>query len=586
MSKPFVWQELFVQSKDSTEYELLSNQHVTVTELDGEEVIKVAPEALTLLAQQAFYEASFFLRAGHLKQIASILHDPQASSNDKYVALQLLRNAEVSAKGVLPNCQDTGTATIVASKGQHVWTGGDDAEALSKGVYTTFTENNLRYSQNAPLDMYTEVNTQTNLPAQIDISATPGNEYRFLFVNKGGGSANKAALFQETKSILQPEKLTAFLIEKMKSLGTAACPPYHIAFVVGGLSADQTLKVAKLASTKYYDNLPTSGNELGQAFRDTALEAELLNASREFGIGAQFGGKYFAHDIRVIRLPRHGASCPVGMGVSCSADRNIKAKINRDGIWIEKLESNPGKYIPEHLRQAGEGEVVSINLNQPMSEILAQLSQYPVSTRLSLSGTIIVARDIAHAKLKELIDNGEALPQYFTLKSMFLGTMPGCLGEVSALALLIGGVYLLCRKVITWHIPVSFIGTVALLTLIFGSKNGGGYTHVEWMLDNLLSGGLLLGAFFMATDYSTSPVTAPGRIIYGIGCGALTVLIRVFGGFPEGVSFAILIMNCCAWMFDKHTQRRQFGVSREDVKAKKAAAKAAKKEAKEAAANG
>ena len=412
MSKPFVWQELFVQSKDNTEYELLSNQHVAVTELDGEEVIKVAPEALTLLAQQAFYEASFFLRAGHLKQIASILHDPQASGNDKYVALQLLRNAEVSAKGVLPNCQDTGTATIVASKGQHVWTGGDDAEALSKGVYTTFTENNLRYSQNAPLDMYTEVNTQTNLPAQIDISATPGNEYKFLFVNKGGGSANKAALFQETKSILQPEKLTAFLIEKMKSLGTAACPPYHIAFVVGGLSADQALKVAKLASTKYYDNLPTSGNELGQAFRDTALEATLLNASREFGIGAQFGGKYFAHDIRVIRLPRHGGSCPVAMALSCSADRNIKAKINRDGIWIEKLESNPGKYIPEHLRQAGEGEVVSINLNQPMSEILAQLSAHPVSTRLSLNGTIIVARDIAHAKLKELLDNGEELPQY------------------------------------------------------------------------------------------------------------------------------------------------------------------------------
>ena len=412
MSKPFVWQELFVQSNDNTEYELLTNQHVKVTELDGEEVIKVAPEALTLLAQQAFYEASFFLRAGHLKQIASILHDPQASGNDKYVALQLLRNAEVSAKGVLPNCQDTGTATIVASKGQNVWTGGNDAEALSQGIYTTFQENNLRYSQNAPLDMYTEVNTETNLPAQIDISAVPGSEYRFLFVNKGGGSANKAALFQETKSILQPEKLTAFLIEKMKALGTAACPPYHIAFVVGGLSADQALKVAKLASTKYYDNLPTSGNELGQAFRDTSLEAALLKASREFGIGAQFGGKYFAHDIRVVRLPRHGASCPVGMGVSCSADRNIKAKINRQGIWIEKLESNPGQYIPEHLRQQGEGKVVSIDLNQPMSEILAQLSAHPVSTRLTLNGTIIVARDIAHAKLKELIDNGEELPQY------------------------------------------------------------------------------------------------------------------------------------------------------------------------------
>ncbi|HCB1501169.1 homodimeric fumarase (class I) [Klebsiella oxytoca] len=412
MSKPFVWQELFVQSKDNTEYELLSSQHVTVTELDGEEVIKVAPEALTLLSQQAFYEASFFLRTGHLKQIASILRDPQASSNDKYVALQLLRNAEVSAKGVLPNCQDTGTATIVASKGQNVWTGCDDAEALSKGIYTTFQENNLRYSQNAPLDMYTEVNTHTNLPAQIDISATQGSEYRFLFVNKGGGSANKAALFQETKSILQPEKLTAFLIEKMKSLGTAACPPYHIAFVVGGLSADQALKVAKLASTKYYDNLPTEGNELGQAFRDTAMETTLLNASREFGIGAQFGGKYFAHDIRVIRLPRHGGSCPIAMALSCSADRNIKAKINKHGIWLEKLEHNPGKFIPESCRVENSGQTVQLNLNRPLHEILRDMSTLPVGTRLSLSGPIVVARDIAHAKIKERLDNGEPMPEY------------------------------------------------------------------------------------------------------------------------------------------------------------------------------
>ncbi|HEM7971159.1 TPA: class I fumarate hydratase [Citrobacter farmeri] len=412
MSKPFVWQELFVQSKESTEYELLSNQHVTVTELDGQEVIKVAPEALTLLAQQAFYEASFFLRTGHLKQIASILHDPQASSNDKYVALQLLRNAEVSAKGVLPNCQDTGTATVVACKGQQIWTGGDDAEALSKGIYTTFKENNLRYSQNAPLDMYNEVNTGTNLPAQIDISATPGNEYRFLFVNKGGGSANKAALFQETKSILQPEKLTAFLIEKMKSLGTAACPPYHIAFVIGGLSADQSLKVAKLASTKYYDNLPTSGNELGQAFRDTAMETTLLNASREFGIGAQFGGKYFAHDIRVIRLPRHGGSCPIAMALSCSADRNIKAKINKHGIWLEKLEHNPGIFIPESSRVENSAQSVNLDLNRPLREILHDLSALPVGTRLSLNGPIVVARDIVHAKLKERLDNGEAMPAY------------------------------------------------------------------------------------------------------------------------------------------------------------------------------
>lgn len=412
MSKPFAWQEPFLQSKDNTEYTLLSGQHITVTELDGEEVIKVAPEALTLLAQHAFYEASFFLRAAHLKQIASILHDPQASDNDKYVALQLLRNAEVSAKGVLPNCQDTGTATIVASKGQSIWTGGDDAEDLSKGIYTTFQENNLRYSQNAPLDMYTEVNTQTNLPAQIDISATPGNEYRFLFVNKGGGSANKAALFQETKSILQPEKLTAFLIEKMKSLGTAACPPYHIAFVVGGLSADQSLKVAKLASTKYYDNLPTEGNELGQAFRDTALETALLNASREFGIGAQFGGKYFAHDIRVIRLPRHGGSCPIAMALSCSADRNIKGKINKQGIWLEKLEHNPGKFIPDSQRTENSAQTVQLDLNRPLKEIMADLSKLPIGTRVSLSGSIVVARDIAHAEIKARLDKGEAMPDY------------------------------------------------------------------------------------------------------------------------------------------------------------------------------
>lgn len=412
MSKPFIWQALFTQSEDNTEYELLSNQHISVVTLDGEEVIKIAPEALTLLAQRAFYEASFFLRAGHLKQIADILQDPQASSNDKYVALQLLRNAEVSAQGVLPNCQDTGTATIVASKGQNVWTGGDDAQALSLGIYSTFTQCNLRYSQNAPLDMYTEVNTQTNLPAQIEISATPGNEYRFLFINKGGGSANKAALFQETKSILQPEKLTAFLTAKMKSLGTAACPPYHIAFVVGGLSADQALKVAKLASTKYYDNLPTRGDELGRAFRDIDLETTLLNASREFGIGAQFGGKYFAHDIRVIRLPRHGGSCPIAMALSCSADRNIKAKIDRRGIWLEKLEHHPGKYLPEICLPESNARAVPLNLNRPLREILSDMSALPVGTRLSLSGPIVIARDIVHARIQQRLDHDEPMPEY------------------------------------------------------------------------------------------------------------------------------------------------------------------------------
>ena len=412
MSKPFIWQELFTLSEDITEYELLSDQYITVTQLDDNEIIKIAPEALTLLAQRAFHDASFFLRTEHLAQVASILLDPHASSNDKYVALQLLRNAEVSAGGILPNCQDTGTATIIASKGQNIWTGVNDAEYLSKGIYTTFQENNLRYSQNAPLDMYNEINTQTNLPAQIDISATPGSEYQFLFINKGGGSANKAALFQETKSILQPEKLTQFLIDKMKSLGAAACPPYHIAFVVGGLSADQALKVAKLASTKYYDYLPTIGNELGQAFRDMALEVTLLNASREFGIGAQFGGKYFAHDIRVIRLPRHGGSCPIAMALSCSADRNIKAKINKQGIWLEKLERNPGRLIPQPLRTESNSQVVEIDLNRPLDAIRSDLSRLPIGARLSLTGPIVVARDIAHAKIKTRLEYGEPLPEY------------------------------------------------------------------------------------------------------------------------------------------------------------------------------
>ena len=411
-NKPFIYQAPFPMGKDNTEYYLLTSDYVSVADFDGETILKVEPEALTLLAQQAFHDASFMLRPAHQKQVAAILHDPEASENDKYVALQFLRNSEIAAKGVLPTCQDTGTAIIVGKKGQRVWTGGGDEEALSKGVYNTYIEDNLRYSQNAPLDMYKEVNTGTNLPAQIDLYATDGEEYKFLCIAKGGGSANKTYLYQETKALITPAKLKNYLVEKMRTLGTAACPPYHIAFVIGGTSAESTLKTVKLASTKYYDGLPTEGNEHGQAFRDIQLENELLLEAQNLGLGAQFGGKYFAHDIRVIRLPRHGASCPVGMGVSCSADRNIKAKINREGIWIEKLESNPGKYIPEHLRQAGEGEAVKVNLNQPMSDILALLSQYPVSTRLSLSGTIIVARDIAHARLKELIDNGEELPQY------------------------------------------------------------------------------------------------------------------------------------------------------------------------------
>lgn len=357
-------------------------------------------------------DCSFLLRPAHQAQVAAILDDPQASENDKYVALTMLRNAEVSAKGVLPFCQDTGTATVVAKKGQEVWTGGGDEEALSHGVYDTYTSENLRYSQTIPLDMYREKNSGNNLPAQIDIQSVDGNEYHFLFIAKGGGSQNKTYLFQETKALLNPKTLEAFLIDKMRNLGTAACPPYHIAFVIGGSSADMTLKTVKLASTHYYDSLPLEGNDYGQAFRDVKLEEKMLKAAGELGLGAQFGGKYFAHDIRIIRLPRHGASCPVGLAVSCSADRNIKAKINKEGIWLEKLEENPGKYIPEALRRSGEGDAVKIDLNRPMKEILADLSRYPVATRLSLNGTIIVGRDMAHAKLKERLDEGKGLPQY------------------------------------------------------------------------------------------------------------------------------------------------------------------------------
>ena len=406
-TKPFYYQDPFPLAHDDTEYYLLSREHVSVAEFEGQQILKVEPQALTLLAQQAFHDAAFMLRQAHQQQVATILTDPDASENDKYVALQFLRNSEIAAKGVLPTCQDTGTAIIMGKKGQRVWTGGGDEAALTRGVYNTYTEDNLRYSQNAALDMYKEVNTGTNLPAQIDLYSVDGDEYKFLCMAKGGGSANKTYLYQETKALITPAKLKKYLVEKMRTLGTAACPPYHIAFVIGGTSAESTLKTVKLASTHYYDELPTEGNEHGQAFRDTQLEAELMIEAQNLGLGAQFGGKYFAHDIRVIRLPRHGASCPVGMGVSCSADRNIKAKINRDGIWIEKLESNPGRFIPQALREAGEGDAVKVDLNQPMADILKQLSQHPVSTRLSLSGTIIVARDIAHAKLQEIIDRGE-----------------------------------------------------------------------------------------------------------------------------------------------------------------------------------
>ena len=386
---------------------------MSTSEFEGHKILKVSPEALTLMSNTAFRDVSFMLRRSHNEQVAKILRDPEASANDKYVALTFLRNAEIACKGKLPFCQDTGTAIVHGEKGQQVWTGFCDEEALSLGVYKTYTEENLRYSQNAPLDMYNEVNTKCNLPAQIDIEACEGDEYRFLCVTKGGGSANKTYLYQETKAILNPGTLVPFLVSKMKTLGTAACPPYHIAFVIGGTSAEKNLLTVKLASTHYYDELPTTGDECGRAFRDVELEKQLLEEAWKIGLGAQFGGKYFAHDVRVIRLPRHGASCPVGLGVSCSADRNIKAKINADGVWIEKLDDKPYELIPEELRNAGEGDAVKIDLDQPMSEVCKLLSKYPVSTRLSLSGTIIVARDIAHAKLNERLDRGEDLPQYF-----------------------------------------------------------------------------------------------------------------------------------------------------------------------------
>ena len=410
----FKYAPMFQVGKDDTEYYLLTKEGVSTGVFEGHEILKVSPEALTRLTNQAFRDVNFLLRRSHNEQVAKILSDPEASDNDKYVALTFLRNAEVACKGQLPFCQDTGTAIIHGEKGQEVWTGFCDEEALSRGVYNTYTQENLRYSQNAPLNMYDEVNTRCNLPAQIDIEATEGAEYRFLCVVKGGGSANKTYFYQETKARIQnPGTLVPFLVDKMKTLGTAACPPYHIAFVIGGTSAEKNLLTVKLASTHFYDNLPTTGDETGRAFRDIELEKQLLEEAYKIGLGAQFGGKYFAHDIRVVRLPRHGASCPIGLGVSCSADRNIKAKINKDGIWIEKLDDNPTELIPEALRNAGEGDAVKIDLDQPMSEVLKTLTKYPVSTRLSLNGTIIVARDIAHAKLKARLDSGDDLPAYF-----------------------------------------------------------------------------------------------------------------------------------------------------------------------------
>jgi fumarate hydratase class I len=409
---PFHYQEPFPLGADETEYRLLSQEGVSTGTFAGREILQVEPEAIAHLVQTALRDCAFLLRRKHLQQVAAILDDPAASANDRYVALTLLRNAEVSAEGILPFCQDTGTATIIAKKGQQVWTGANDAEWIARGVYECYTRENLRYSQTAALDMYRETNTGTNLPAQIDIFATEGAKYEFLCVAKGGGSANKTYLFQETKALLNPKSLEAFFADKMKLLGTSACPPYHLVFVIGGTSAEACLKTVKIASSKYYDSLPASGNEHGRAFRDVALEKKVLELAQNSGIGAQFGGKYFALDVRIVRLPRHGASCPVGMGVSCSADRNIKGKITKDGIFVEQLEANPGQFIPAHLRTLKEENIVRIDLNRPMADIRAELSGYPVTTRVLLTGPLIVARDIAHAKLKERVDAGQGLPDY------------------------------------------------------------------------------------------------------------------------------------------------------------------------------
>lgn len=411
MTKGFAYQDMFRAGDDITEYRLLTKDHISTGVFEDHEKIKVAPEGLTLLTEEAFRDVSYLLRSSHLKQLADILKDTEASDNDRHVALELLKNAVISAEGIFPMCQDTGTAIVIGAKGQSVWTGYPDEEAISRGIYNAYMKNNLRYSQMAPLSMYEEKNTECNLPGQIDLYAAKGNSYDFLFIAKGGGSANKTSLFQETKAVLNKDSLIRFMTDKMIGIGTDACPPYHLVFVMGGTSAEANLKTVKLASAGYLDNLPETGDEQGRAFRDKGLEEELLKISREIGLGAQFGGKYFCLDVRVIRLPRHGASCPIGMGVSCNAHRNIKGKITKDGIFLERLETDPAKFLPEPSED--DKDAVRINLDQPMKKILAVLTEYPVSTRLLLNGKIIVARDIAHARLKERLDRGEGLPQYF-----------------------------------------------------------------------------------------------------------------------------------------------------------------------------
>ncbi len=409
----YVHHTMFPLGADKTPYRKLTDEYVSVTEINGKEVVTIDPKAITLLTFEAYKDVSHLLRPGHLQQLRNILDDPDASDNDRFVAFDLLKNANISAGGILPMCQDTGTAIVMGKKGQQIWTGGGDEAAISEGVLKTYTETNLRYSQVSPSDMFAEVNTGNNLPAQIDLYADEGDAYKFLFIAKGGGSANKTFLYQETKALLNEKRLTEFADEKIRTLGTAACPPYHLSIVIGGTSAEQTLKTVKLGSCKYLDELPTHGGSHGQAYRDTEWEDRILKMTQEMGIGAQFGGKYFCHDVRVIRLPRHGASCPVGIGVSCSADRQMKGKITKDGVFLEQLETNPAKYLPDITTDTLGGDVVDIDLRQPMKDVLAELSKHPVKTRVSLTGTLIVARDIAHAKLKERLDAGEDLPQYF-----------------------------------------------------------------------------------------------------------------------------------------------------------------------------
>jgi len=408
----FTYHEMFPVAQEETEYRHLTSDYVGVSKLNGAEILTIETEALTKLAAEAYYDTAHFLRTGHLKQLVSILDDKDASPNDHFVAWDLMKNANIAAGGILPMCQDTGTAIIMGKKGQNVWTGGGDEAALAAGVAKTFTESNLRYSQLAPLSMYEEKNTGNNLPAQIELYATDGDAYKFLFIAKGGGSANKSFLFQQTPSMLNPDRLIPFLEDQIRLLGTAACPPYHLAIVIGGTSAELNLKTTKLASTRYLDGLPTQGNEHGQAFRDLEMEAHILNLTREMGIGAQFGGKYFCHDVRVVRLPRHGASLPIGIGVSCSADRQALGKITKDGVFLEQLETNPAQYMPDVEEGSLGGEVVSINLNQPMDEIRKTLSGYPIKTRLALTGSLIVARDLAHLKISERLKAGEPMPDY------------------------------------------------------------------------------------------------------------------------------------------------------------------------------